>query len=74
MTLQDYATRHGLTLAQARQALADLALQQLAARAAGGHIVAAARTKEERSEAARKAVTARWAKARQKSHSEGGQP
>lgn len=64
MTLRDYATRHGLTLTAARAQLAELALAQLEARARGGAQAQAARSPEERQAAARKAITARWARVR----------
>lgn len=57
-----YATVTDQPLRAAVLALLTTALDGLAARAQGGKTVAASRTPAQRQEAARRAVTARWAR------------
>ena len=62
--LKVYADTYGLGRGAAAMQLLAIALDHLEARKASGQAAQAKRTPEERSEAARRAVTARWARAR----------
>ena len=59
--LRTYATAHGLTIPEARRRLIMIALDHLDARTSAGAARWKGTTPSERSDAARKAVTARWA-------------
>jgi hypothetical protein len=65
MTLHQYAEKHGLTLAEARGQLIELALTHIDARSRGGVTTAAMLSPEARSARARDAVRVRWDKAKE---------
>lgn len=58
--LRTYAQQHALSLPEAASRLLVIALDHLAARAAGAAAVNATRTPEERQESAQHAARARW--------------